>query len=83
MLNGEAEAAIVDAPSALSALTPSSQEGEGEGRGLKIVTYVSDEWYSAAVHRDSRELLAAVNQTLARLEESGEMEKLQAKWFQE
>jgi polar amino acid transport system substrate-binding protein len=73
LLNAEADAAIVDAPSALSPLS----------EGLRIVTYLSDEWYAAAVHRDSRELLAAINQTLARLEESGEMVKLQAKWFQE
>ena len=72
VLNGQAEAAIVDAPSALTFL---------EGGGLKIVTYLTDEWYAAAVHLQSRELLAAVNQTLARLEESGEMGRLQAKWF--
>ncbi|MBI1879912.1 MAG: transporter substrate-binding domain-containing protein [Chloroflexi bacterium] len=80
--NNQADAAIVDAPSALSALTPSPSEGEGWGGGLKVVTYLTDEWYAAAVHIQSRELLAAVNQTLERLEESGEMVKLQAKWFQ-
>jgi ABC-type amino acid transport substrate-binding protein len=46
------------------------------------VTYLTDEWYAAAVHLQSRELLAAVNQTLARLAENGEMERLQAKWFE-
>jgi polar amino acid transport system substrate-binding protein len=80
LLKGQADAAIVDAPSALSILTPS--QGEGRGGGLKIITYLSDEWYAAAVHRQSRELLEKVNQTLTRLEESGEMAKLQAKWFQ-
>jgi ABC-type amino acid transport substrate-binding protein len=45
------------------------------------VTYLTDEWYAAAVHIQSRELLAAVNQTLARLAESGEMAQLQEKWF--
>ncbi|MBE7470308.1 MAG: hypothetical protein DPW09_32240 [Anaerolineae bacterium] len=73
VLTGQAEAAIVDAPSALTF---------SEGGGLKIVTYLTDEWYAAAVHLRSRELLAVVNQTLARLEESGEMAQLQAKWFQ-
>ncbi|MFN8458548.1 MAG: transporter substrate-binding domain-containing protein [Anaerolineae bacterium] len=80
MRNGQANAAIVDAP---SALTPSPSEGEGQGGGLKIVTYLTDEWYAAAIHLQSRELLAAVNGSLTHLEESGEMAKLQAKWFQE
>jgi ABC-type amino acid transport substrate-binding protein len=43
---------------------------------------LTDEWYAAAVHIQSRELLEKVNQTLTRLEESGEMAKLQTKWFQ-
>jgi ABC-type amino acid transport substrate-binding protein len=74
VLKGQTDAAIVDAP---SALTPSLQGGGG----LRIVTYLTDEWYAAAVHIQSRELLAAANQTLSRLEESGEMARLQAKWF--
>ncbi|NJN98898.1 MAG: transporter substrate-binding domain-containing protein [Anaerolineales bacterium] len=78
VLTGQAAAAIVDSP---SALTPSPTLPLREGGGLRIVTYLTDEWYAAAVHLRSRELLAAVNQTLARLEESGEMAKLQAKWF--
>jgi ABC-type amino acid transport substrate-binding protein len=72
VLTGQAEAAIVDAPSVLTL--------SGGGR-LKIVTYLTDEWYAAAVHLQSRELLTAVNQTLARLAESGEMVRLQEKWF--
>jgi polar amino acid transport system substrate-binding protein len=79
---GEAEAAVVDAPSALSALTPSPLKGEGRGGGLQIVVYLTNEWYAAAVHLRSRELLAAVNQTLTRLEKSGEMKRLQTRWFQ-
>jgi polar amino acid transport system substrate-binding protein len=81
LLNGQADAAIVDAPSALSTLTPSPSQEEGRGGSLKIVTYLTDEWYAAAVHLQSRELLVVVNQTLARLEESGEMANFQAKWF--
>lgn len=81
LLKGQADAAIVDAPSVLSLLSPSPLQREGRGGGLKIVAYLTDEWYAAAVHPQSRELLAAVNRTLARLEANGEMAKLEAKWF--
>jgi polar amino acid transport system substrate-binding protein len=72
VVSGQAEAAIVDGVSGISA----------QSRGLIVVTYLTDEWYAAAVHIDSRALLKAVNQTLARLEESGEMARLQARWLQ-
>jgi polar amino acid transport system substrate-binding protein len=71
LLEGEVDAAIVDGPSAVSALP----------RGLRLVVYLTDEWYVAAVHIESRKLLAEVNQSLARLEESGELARLQAYWF--
>ncbi|GIK40578.1 MAG: basic amino acid ABC transporter substrate-binding protein [Chloroflexota bacterium] len=78
--NSQADAAIVDAPSALTPSPTLPLQGGG-GQGLKIVTYLTDEWYAAAVHLQSRELLATVNQTLARLEANGEMAKLEARWF--
>lgn len=71
VLNGEADAAIVDAVSGVRAFP----------RGLRIVTYLTDEWYAAAVHIESRELLEVVNQSLAHLEESGELAKMQAYWL--
>ncbi|MEW5961285.1 MAG: ABC transporter substrate-binding protein [Chloroflexota bacterium] len=71
LVSGQADAAIVDAVSGVRAFP----------RGLRIVTYLTDEWYAAAVHIDSRELLEAVNQSLARLEESGEMAHMQARWL--
>lgn len=71
VLNRQVDAAIVDGVSGVSAFP----------RGLKIVTYLTDEWYAAAVHIESRALLEAVNQSLARLEASGEMVHLQARWF--
>jgi ABC-type amino acid transport substrate-binding protein len=70
--SGRAEAAIVDGVTARSAAA-------GD---LKPVTYLTDEWYAAAVHIESRELLAAVNDTLTRLEESGEMVEIQARWLE-
>jgi len=71
LFSGQADAAIVDGVTAQSAVP----------RGIKLLTNLTDEWYAAAVHIESRELLAAVNQTLIRLEESGEMAEMQARWL--
>lgn len=71
VLSGQAGAAIVDGVTGVSAFP----------RGLNIVTYLTDEWYAAAVHIESRELLEAVNQILTRLEEDGEMARMQARWL--
>jgi ABC-type amino acid transport substrate-binding protein len=71
LFQGEADAAIVDAVTGAQAFP----------RGLRIITYLSDDWYVAAVHIESQELLEVVNQTLSHLEESGEMAKIQAHWL--
>ncbi len=71
VFNGQAEAAIVDAVSGVRAFP----------RGLKIITYLSNEGYVAAVHIESQTLLEAANQALLRLEQSGEMAQMQAKWL--
>ncbi len=71
LFTGEADAAIVDAVSGVSAFP----------RGLKIIDYVTDEWYAGAVHIESTELLNAVNQSLTRLEKNGQMAALQAQWL--
>jgi polar amino acid transport system substrate-binding protein len=71
LLNGQAEAAVVDAVSGASAFP----------RGLYIVTYLTDEWYAAAVHIESQELLEVVNQSLTHLAERGELAKIQARWL--
>lgn len=71
LFTGQAGAAIVDAVSGVSAFP----------RGLRIVAYLTDEWYAAAVHIESRELLEAVNQSLTHLEESGRMANMQARWL--
>ena len=44
---------------------------------MRVVTYLSDEWYAAAVDAGNSALLAEINKTLARMQESGEMEGLQ------
>jgi ABC-type amino acid transport substrate-binding protein len=44
---------------------------------MRVVTYLSDEWYAAAVAANNRALLSEINKTLIRLIESGEMERLQ------
>ncbi len=70
LLNGEVEAAIVDGVSGCQAMF----------KGLKIVTYLTDEWYVGAVRHDSSQLLEAINRTLTRLEKSGEMNKIKENW---
>lgn len=67
----QAEAAIVDGVTAVSA----------EPAGIRLVTYLTDEWYAAAVHIESRQLLQAVNRSLTRLESSGQMAELKARWL--
>lgn len=71
LFQGEADVAVVDAVSGVHAFP----------RGLRIITYLTDEWYVAAVHIESQELLEAVNQALSHLEESGEMAKMQVRWL--
>ena len=71
LFDGQAEVAIVDAVSGVSAFP----------RGLRIVTYLTDEWYTAAVHIESQALLEAVNQSFVRLEETGQMAEMQARWL--
>jgi ABC-type amino acid transport substrate-binding protein len=71
LFSGQADAAIVDAVSGISTFP----------RGLKIVTYLTNDWYTAAVHIESQALLEAVNQSFVRLEESGLMAEMQARWL--
>jgi ABC-type amino acid transport substrate-binding protein len=71
LLTGQTEAAIVDAVSGVRAVP----------QGVKIITYLTAEWYAAAVHIESKSLLEAVNQSLVRLEEEGEMARLQTQWL--
>lgn len=70
----ETHAALVDHVSALQAI--------GEGDGLTVVGEpVIEVPYACAVRRDSVQLLDAVNEALATMEDDGTMEALIAKWL--
>jgi polar amino acid transport system substrate-binding protein len=71
---GQADAALVDHVSALAAT--------GSESGLAIVeTPVVEQLYAVAVHRDSRHLLRAINETLADMAADGAMESLIDEWL--
>jgi ABC-type amino acid transport substrate-binding protein len=73
--SGRVDAVVIDKPvaDAFAAHTP----------GIRVVyTIVTNESYGIAMNRDSTDLVALVNQVLADLQSSGEMQQLVAKWFQ-
>jgi polar amino acid transport system substrate-binding protein len=71
---GKADAALVDHVSALVAT--------GSERGLTILeTPVVEQLYAVAVHRDSRHLLRAINETLADMRADGTMKSLIDEWL--
>jgi ABC-type amino acid transport substrate-binding protein len=71
---GKADAALVDHVSALAAT--------GSESGLVIVeTPVVERLYAVAVHRDSRHLLRAIDETLADMAADGTMESLIDEWL--
>lgn len=72
VVGGQADAVIVDGVTAAGVVAAAQ---------VRPVTYLSDEWYAAAVHIDSRELLAAVNTTLTRLQQNGRMAEIQTRWL--
>lgn len=47
----------------------------------RLVTYLTNDWYAAAVALDNRALLDEVNETLTHLIESGQLQEMQAHWF--
>jgi polar amino acid transport system substrate-binding protein len=74
VIEGEANAALVDHLSALAA--------KSEGQGLQIVGRpVTDEPYAVAVRRESRGLLRAIDGTLEELEADGTLDRLRREWF--
>lgn len=76
LLNGDADAALVDAVTAYEFLRSHP--------GLALAgPPVEAELYAIAVSARSRELLPALNRTLAELEADGTLPDLRAKWFGE
>jgi ABC-type amino acid transport substrate-binding protein len=74
VVTGEVDVALVDHVSALQAVSA--------GSGLSIVGEpVVSVPYAAAVRREDRRLLRAINQALGAMEEDGTMERLVAKWM--
>ncbi len=49
---------------------------------VPIGVRLDQEQYGVVVRKDEKELLAKVNETIARLKKSGELEALRSKWFQ-
>jgi polar amino acid transport system substrate-binding protein len=74
VVQGETEAALVDHVSALDAMADED--------GLTTVgDPVIEVPYACAMRRDSVQLLDAVNEALAAMEDDGTMEALIAKWL--
>jgi ABC-type amino acid transport substrate-binding protein len=70
----QADVALVDRVSALQAIAG--------GHNLTIVGEpVVEVPYAAAVRRDSRQLLRAINEALEAMEDDGTMDRLLAKWL--
>ena len=74
LASGQADAAIADAVSVYQFL---GQDREG----VHIAATLTDEPYVIATRMTSRQLAEAINQALAALRESGELDQLKAKWF--
>lgn len=72
---GKCDAVVFDHPFLIKYVTLQSTELEG------LWEPFTEEHIAAAVRIDSQRLLEAINATIARLEQSGELAALQAKWF--
>jgi ABC-type amino acid transport substrate-binding protein len=71
---GEADAALVDHVSALAAA------GADDRLNIAAAVVVSEP-YAAAVRRDSRHLLRAINQALVEMEDDGTVDVLRERWL--
>ncbi|MDM8518700.1 ABC transporter substrate-binding protein [Anaerolineales bacterium HSG6] len=72
LLNQQVDGAIVDGVTGLSALP----------RGVKIVSYLTDELYVVAVALESQELRTIINERLALMKENGQLDELITRWLQ-
>jgi polar amino acid transport system substrate-binding protein len=75
LMNGQIDAVIADNPLALQYV------GANEGT-LKVVGDIfTDEFYGIAVCKDNQDLLARINEGLAKVEEAGTIDQLTEKWL--
>jgi polar amino acid transport system substrate-binding protein len=74
LVAGRVDALVIDSPVAAAYVA--------EHAGIKIVyTIVTNEHYGIAMNKNSVELVKFVNDLLAQMEASGEMQQLVARWF--
>ncbi len=80
---GEADGALVDHVSALTAMTKTPGISENS-KGFELVIVgkpVVEEPYVVAVRKESHRLLQAINEAIAEMEADGTLEALAAKWL--
>lgn len=75
VVGGQADAVVFDHPFLIKFLARQGEALEG------LLEPFTEEPIGAAVRKDSPKLREAIDRTLARLEQSGELAKLREKWF--
>lgn len=75
LIQGKADAVVFDHPFLIKYVTQQTDQLEG------LWTPFTKEQIAAAVHQDAQALLQAIDGTIARLRASGDLAKLEAKWF--
>lgn len=75
LIQGKADAVVFDHPFLIKYVTRQTDQLEG------LWEPFTKEQIAAAVRLESRDLLVAIDGTLARLRASGELARLEAKWF--
>lgn len=76
LMNGAADAAIIDIPVAKDFI---AKKGAGK---VKIVADLEGESYGIAISKKNTELLATINSGLLKIKESGKYDELYQKWFE-
>lgn len=75
LIQGKCDAVVFDHPFLIKYVTQQTAELEG------LWEPFTEEQIAAAVRLDSQKLLDAIDATIARLEQSGKLAELQARWF--